>query len=86
MPARLASITEMSLGPPQGSLGVILEEGSAEAGSDADEGQSAPRSTAKTASHAKDGAAAKGNKRCAGACLDQATVSKEVHSVLPGGF
>ena len=38
-----ASLAELSLGPPQGSLGVILEEGSEEAGSEADEGQSAPQ-------------------------------------------
>lgn len=57
VPARLGSITELSLGPPQGSLGVIMEEGSEDcAGSEADEGQSAPRASA-----AKD--AAKGKKR-----------------------
>ena len=86
MPARMASITQMSLGPPQGSLGVIMEEGSAEAGTDVDEGQSAPRTMAKTASDAKDGAAAKGKKRCAGACLNLLTPSEEVHAVLPDGF
>jgi hypothetical protein len=42
-----ASIAELSLGPPQGSLGVIMEEGSEDcAGSEADEGQSAPHASA----------------------------------------
>ena len=61
----------MSLGPPQGSLGVIMEEGSAEAGTDADEGQSAPHSHGQDSLRRKvDGAAAKGRKRCAGTCLN----------------
>ncbi len=43
VPARLASMTELSLGPPQGSLGPIMEEGSEDcAGAGADEGQSVP--------------------------------------------
>ena len=57
VPARLASMAELSLGPPQGSLGVIMEEGSQDcAGSEADEGQSAPHASAAKA-------AAKGKKR-----------------------
>ncbi len=60
MPA--ASVTELSLGPPQGSLGVIMEEGSEEAGEEADEGQSAPQAESRMASAAKD-APSRGKKR-----------------------
>lgn len=63
VPARLASMVELSLGPPQGSLGVIMEEGSEEAGSEADEGQSAPQAEAAATSQAEE-APAKGKKRC----------------------
>ena len=60
MPA--ASVTELSLGPPQGSLGVIMEEGSKEAGSEADEGHSAPQADSRMASAAQD-LATRGKKR-----------------------
>lgn len=62
VPAHMTSITEMSLGPPQGSLGVIREEGSEEAGSDADEGESAPQAESSKASAARE-APSKGRKR-----------------------
>ncbi len=61
MPAASA-VTELSLGPPQGSLGVIMEEGSEEAGSEADEGQSAPQAESAMPSAAKS-APSKGQKR-----------------------
>ena len=80
MPARMASITEMSLGPPQGSLGVIMEEGSAEAGTDADEGQSAPQASGASV----DGAAAKGRKRCAGT-LNGGSATEHVYPLLLDG-
>ena len=86
MPARMASIAELSLGPPQGSLGIILEEGSADAGPDADEGQSAPRAAAKAASNAsKHGAATKGRKRCALLSLQRSAALENVCSLLLGG-